>query len=73
MFDAGEPGPRMHEGNTGVTETKNPHWGTRLEDFLASEGLWESARADAMARVTAWQSSQAATHENVARPPSTER
>lgn len=38
--------------------TKNPHWGTRLDDFLDQEGLRETARADAMTRVVAWQLTQ---------------
>ena len=34
---------------------KNPHWGTTLDGFLAEEGIRESAKAEALTRVVAWQ------------------
>lgn len=34
---------------------KNPHWGSSLEDFLEEEGILESAKAEAITRVVAWQ------------------
>ena len=34
---------------------KNPHWGSTLEDFLDEEGIRESAKAQAVTRVVAWQ------------------
>jgi antitoxin HicB len=37
---------------------KNPHWGSTLDDFLAEEGIRESAKAEAVTRVVAWQLSQ---------------
>jgi plasmid maintenance system antidote protein VapI len=36
----------------------NPHWGTTLDAFLAEGGLRESAKAEAVTRVLAWQLSQ---------------
>jgi len=37
---------------------KNPHWGSTLEDFLDEEGIRETAKAEAVTRVVAWQLSQ---------------
>ena len=37
------------------TKRKNPHWGSRLENFLDEEGIRESAKAAAITRVVAWQ------------------
>jgi hypothetical protein len=37
---------------------KNPHWGSSLEDFLNEEGIRETAKAEAITRVVAWQLSQ---------------
>jgi DNA-binding phage protein len=37
---------------------KNPHWGSSLEDFLDEEGIRESAKAEAITRVVAWQLGQ---------------
>jgi len=37
---------------------KSPHWGSTLEDFLDEEGIRETAKAEAVTRVVAWQLSQ---------------
>jgi len=37
---------------------KNTHWGSTLEDFLDEEGIRETAKAEAVTRVVAWQLSQ---------------
>ena len=37
---------------------KNAHWGSSLDDFLKEEGIRETARAEALTRVVAWQLSQ---------------
>lgn len=37
---------------------KNPHWGSTLEDFLDEEGIRETAKAEAVTRVVAWQLSR---------------
>jgi antitoxin HicB len=34
---------------------KNPHWGPTLDDFLREEGIRDTARAEAVTRVVAWQ------------------
>jgi DNA-binding phage protein len=34
---------------------KNVHWGSTLDDFLDEEGIRESAKAEAVTRVVAWQ------------------
>lgn len=41
-----------------MTDQKNPHWGTTLDDFLEQEGIREAVRADAITRVVAWQLTQ---------------
>ena len=38
---------------------KNPHIGSKFEDYLAEVGLLEEVTASAMKRVLAWQISQA--------------
>ncbi len=35
--------------------TKNPHWGTTLDAFLAEDGTRETTKAEAITRVVAWQ------------------
>ena len=35
--------------------TKNPHWGTTVDDFLSEDGIREAAKAEAVTRVVAWQ------------------
>jgi hypothetical protein len=34
---------------------KNPHWGITLDSFLTEEGTRETAKAEALTRVVAWQ------------------
>ena len=34
---------------------KNQHWGSTLDDFLNEEGIYESAKAEAVTRVISWQ------------------
>ena len=41
-----------------MTNRKNPHWGSTLDDFLQAEGIREAARAEAATRVVAWQLGQ---------------
>ena len=50
-------GPAANEGDDHMkgTKRKNPHWGSRLENFLDEEGIRESAKAAAITRVVAWQ------------------
>ena len=36
----------------------NPHWGETLDEFLAQEGLRETARTEALIRVVAWSLAQ---------------
>jgi len=38
-----------------MSEKKNPHWGTSLDEFLGKEGIREAAKAEALTRVIAWQ------------------
>jgi antitoxin HicB len=37
---------------------KNPHWGTRLDEFLGEDGIREAAKAETVTRVVAWQLTQ---------------
>jgi DNA-binding phage protein len=36
----------------------NPHWGTTVDEFLSEDGIRESAKAEALTRVVAWQLTQ---------------
>ncbi len=36
----------------------NPHWGTSLDALLAEDGILETAKAEAVTRVVAWQLGQ---------------
>jgi hypothetical protein len=38
-----------------MTKKKNPHLGSKFDDFLAEEGLLEEVTAAAMKRVLTWQ------------------
>ncbi len=39
-----------------MSEAKaNPHWGSTLNEFLDEDGIRETARAEAVTRVVAWQ------------------
>ncbi|MSP01856.1 MAG: helix-turn-helix domain-containing protein [Acetobacteraceae bacterium] len=38
--------------------TKNPHWGSSLDDLLNEDGIREQVRAEAATRVVAWQLEQ---------------
>jgi len=42
-----------------MTKKKNPHWGSRLDDFLTEEGTREAFQAVAIKEVLAWQISEA--------------
>lgn len=35
--------------------SKNPHWGSTLDDFLEEEGICKAAKAEAVTRVISWQ------------------
>lgn len=47
---------------------KNPHWGSTLDEFLREEGICEVAKAEAVARVVAWQLSQKMEKQGKAKP-----
>jgi hypothetical protein len=48
-----------------MTKKRNPHRGSRLDEFLEQEGLLEEATAKAVKSVLAWQFSQAMKREGV--------
>lgn len=52
---------------------KNPHWGTTLDQFLGEEGIRESARAEAVTRVVAWQLAQEMERQGVTKADLAER
>ncbi len=41
-----------------VRSEKNPHWGSTLDEFLDETGIRETAKAEAITRVVAWQLSK---------------
>jgi hypothetical protein len=48
-----------------MAKKKNPHRGSKFEDYLAEEGLLEEITATAMKRVLAWQIAQAMKKQRV--------
>ena len=38
-----------------MTKSKNPHWGSTLDDFLEEEGVREEVTTAAIKKVIAWQ------------------
>jgi DNA-binding phage protein len=46
---------------------KNPHWGSTLDDFLRQEGIRDTARAEAVTRVVAWQLGQEMQRQGIAK------
>ena len=41
-----------------MTKSRNPHWGSTLDDFLDEEGIREEVTTAAIKKVIAWQLSQ---------------
>ena len=56
-----------------MSEKKNPHWGTTLDDFLAEEGIREAAKTEALTRVVAWQLSQEMERQGITKAALAER
>jgi antitoxin HicB len=56
-----------------MTDKKNPHWGTRLDEFLAEDGIREAAKAEALTRVVAWQLSQEMKRQGITKAVLAER
>ena len=52
---------------------KNPHWGSTLDDFLAEEGIRETAKAEALTRVIAWQLSREMKRQGITKAIPAER
>jgi len=48
-----------------MAKKKNPHQGSKFEDYLAEAGLLEEVTATAMKRVLAWQIAQAMKKQRV--------
>lgn len=46
---------------------KNLHWGSTLDDFLNEEGIRETAKAEAITRVVAWQLSEEMKRQGVSK------
>jgi antitoxin HicB len=56
-----------------VTNTKNPHWGSTLDDFLDEEGTREAFQAVAIKEVLSWQIAQAMKSQGISRKKLAER
>jgi DNA-binding phage protein len=53
------PGAKADEGDDEMSKIKkNPHWGSTLDEFLDEAGIRETAKAEAVTRVVAWQLSK---------------
>ena len=48
-----------------MAKKKNPHRGSKFDDYLAEEGLFEEVTATAMKRVLAWQIAHAMKKQRV--------
>jgi antitoxin component HigA of HigAB toxin-antitoxin module len=56
-----------------MSQKKNPHWGTTLDDFLGKEGIREAAKAEALTRVVAWQLGQEMEKQGITKAALAER
>jgi antitoxin HicB len=56
-----------------MSGTKNPHWGTSLDEFLGKEGIREAAKAEALTRVVAWQLNQEMQRQGITKAVLAER
>jgi hypothetical protein len=50
-----------------ATSKKNPHRGSRFEDFLEEEAILEAVTASAQKRVLSWQVSQLMERQNISK------
>jgi antitoxin HicB len=50
-----------------MTRKKNPHIGSRLDDFLKAEGIFEEVQTEAIKEVVAWQLSEAMKERGVSK------
>ena len=48
-----------------MTKSKNPHWGSTLDDFLEEEGIREEATTAAIKKVIAWQLAREMTTKSI--------
>jgi antitoxin HicB len=56
-----------------VTKTKNPHWGSTLDEFLDEEGAREAFQAVAIKEVLSWQIAEAMKSQGISRKKLAER
>ncbi len=57
--DRNHRGAKADEGNDEMSKLKkHPHWGSTLDEFLDETGIRETAKAEAITRVVAWQLSK---------------
>jgi antitoxin HicB len=56
-----------------MTKSKNPHWGSTLDEFLDEEGTREAFQAVAIKEVLAWQISEAMKAQGLSRKRLAER
>jgi antitoxin HicB len=56
-----------------MKRTKNPHWGSRLDEFLDEEGTREEFQAVAVKEVLAWQITEAMKAQGLSRKRLAER
>jgi len=52
---------------------KNPHWGSTLDSFLTEEGTRETAKAEALTRVVAWQLKEEMKRQGISKAELAER
>ncbi len=52
---------------------ENPHWGETLDEFLAQEGIRETACTEALVRVVAWSLAQETKRQGLTKAAPAER
>jgi antitoxin HicB len=52
---------------------KDQHWGSKLDDFLHDEGIYEAAKAEALTRVITWQIAEEMRKQGITKTQMAER
>ncbi|MCK9377396.1 MAG: helix-turn-helix domain-containing protein [Syntrophobacterales bacterium] len=52
---------------------KDQHWGSKLDDFLHEEGIYEVAKAEALTRVITWQIAEEMRKQGITKTQMAER
>ena len=50
-----------------MSKARHPNWGSSLDEFLEEEGIRETAKAEAVTRVVAWQLRQEMERQGISK------